>query len=172
MPTPEWFAENPKISAYVSKEIDDALKAWMEQNRVKKVSQALTQILNEYLGLVKAPKVIAEGQYATLEQLQELMARVEALEKGSSLKKTKAKSSIKKAEKPEPEITGLLNLEGTSDEGWMLTHEAHEQYASTTNYNTFRMMKPKKMLEKFGLEADPNRKGGRGKNAKPWIRKI
>ena len=112
MPTPEWFAENPKISAYVSKEIDDALKAWMEENRVKKVSQALTQILNEYLGL-EAPKGIAPGNYATLEQLQELVARVEALEKSSSTQKTKVKTTAT----PQSEIVGQLSIENTANKG-------------------------------------------------------
>ena len=168
MPTPEWFAENPKISAYVSKDIDDALKAWMEENRIKKVSAALTTILEQFLGLADAPTGIAPGNYATLEQLKELQARVEALEKGGSPKKTKSKP----IQKPKSEAGEQLTIEDASDEGWMHTKEAHQRFASDLKYHTFRKMKPKAMLEKFGLEADPSRKGGRGPSAKPWIRKA
>lgn len=53
MPTNEWFQENPKVSAYIPKELHHRLEKWMEQQGVKKVSQALTQILEEYLGVVQ-----------------------------------------------------------------------------------------------------------------------
>ena len=51
MPTEEWFKENPKISAYISKDLNQQLESWMGQNNIKKVSQALTQILEDYLGV-------------------------------------------------------------------------------------------------------------------------
>ena len=54
MPTNEWFQENPKISAYISKDLHQRLEDWMEEKGIKKVSQALTQILEEYLGVVQS----------------------------------------------------------------------------------------------------------------------
>ncbi|MCU0570081.1 MAG: hypothetical protein MUF49_26345 [Oculatellaceae cyanobacterium Prado106] len=49
MPTEEWFKENPKVSAYISKELNERLLVWMKQRGIKKVSQALTAILQEHL---------------------------------------------------------------------------------------------------------------------------
>lgn len=168
MPTSDWLEERTKLSVYVGDEINDALKAWMEQNRIKKVTRALTIILEQHLGLAEAPQQTAPGSYATLEQLQELVARVEALEKGGNPKKTKAKPTAT----PQPEATGQLTIESASSGDWMHTQDAHKQYASEMKYNTFRKMTPEAMLEKFGLEADPSRKGGRGPSAKAWIRKA
>lgn len=51
MPTNEWFQENPKISAYISKDLHQRLEGWMNDQGVKKVSQALTQILEDYFGV-------------------------------------------------------------------------------------------------------------------------
>lgn len=159
MPTPEWFAENPKISAYISKDLDNALKTWMEENRVKKISQALTQILNEYLGLVDAPKVIAEGQYATLEQLQKLQARVESLEKDSSSKKSESKP--KTETKEQLAIGGIEN----SESEWLSTKKAHDRYGQSVSYDTFRKVSVERFRDDFGIEADPSRKAG----PKPWL---
>lgn len=49
MPTNKWFQENPKISAYISKNLYERLEEWMESRGTKKISQALTQILEEHL---------------------------------------------------------------------------------------------------------------------------
>ena len=51
MPTDEWFKENPKISAYISPNLNQKLSEWMKNRGVKKVSQALTTILESYLGV-------------------------------------------------------------------------------------------------------------------------
>ena len=165
MPTPEWFAENPKISAYISKDLDDALKAWMVENRIKKVSQALTTILEQHLGLAKAPQTAA-GNYATLEQLQGLVVRVEALERENK-KATKPKSPSK------PEGAKQMSLgdaEPTEGE-WMTSREAHKKYGGSSSYEAFRQYSPKTFLEKFRIEADPNRKKKGGPPDK-WLRKV
>lgn len=54
MPSEEWFRENPKVSAYISRELHQKLETWMEDNGVKKVSQALTEILEAFLEPSKA----------------------------------------------------------------------------------------------------------------------
>lgn len=51
MPTDEWFKENPKISAYISPNLNEKLSEWMKNRGIKKVSQALTTILETYLGV-------------------------------------------------------------------------------------------------------------------------
>lgn len=49
MPSKEWFEENPKVSAYISKELHQSLETWMKDKGIKKVSQALTEILEQFL---------------------------------------------------------------------------------------------------------------------------
>jgi len=173
VPTPEWFAENPKISAYISPEINDALKAWMEQNRVKKVSQALTTILEQHLGLVDAPKVITEGQYATLEQWQELAARVEALEKSSSPNKATAKIKTAPEARPTEQLTleNTTSTESSGDGRWLSVKEAHQLYGQSRTYDYFRKASVEKLKEEFGLEGDLDRKK-EGKLPRLWIRKL
>ena len=166
MPTPEWFAENPKISAYISKDLDDALKAWMAENRIKKVSQALTTILEQHLGLADAPQQATPGNYATLEQLRELVARVEVLEMKRE-GKPKAKSSTKATE---PQQMSIGGVEATDSE-WMTTREAYSRYGTSTSYDGFRKSSDKRLMEDFQIEADHSRKTGNGKTDK-WLRKV
>lgn len=54
MPTNEWFQKNPKVSAYISTTLNQQLEEWMESRGIGKVSQALTQILEEHLGVVQS----------------------------------------------------------------------------------------------------------------------
>ena len=53
MSTNEWFKENPKISAYIPSSLYQRFEEWMKEENIKKVSQALTQILEEHLGIVQ-----------------------------------------------------------------------------------------------------------------------
>ena len=55
MPTPDWFKENPKVSAYISKDLESRLHEWMATRSIRKESQALTVILEEYLSGVVQP---------------------------------------------------------------------------------------------------------------------
>lgn len=80
MPTNEWFQENPKVSAYISKSLNHQLEEWMKQRSIKKVSQALTTILEEHLGVVQIePKNGLLSQepinYATVEQLESIQGK-------------------------------------------------------------------------------------------------
>lgn len=72
MPSKEWFEENPKVSAYIPREVYDALKVWMEENKVTKVNKAVAQILTERL--MTPPAAVSA------EEFWELCDRVEALE--------------------------------------------------------------------------------------------
>lgn len=73
MPSEEWFRENPKVSAYITKELHQKLESWMEENGVKKVSQALTEILEAFLEPSKGDDQLAalerkfEDRFAALE---------------------------------------------------------------------------------------------------------
>ena len=58
MPTNEWFKENPKVSAYISSILYQRFEEWMKEKNIKKVSQALTQILEEHLGVVQTELTI------------------------------------------------------------------------------------------------------------------
>ena len=78
MPSEEWFRENPKVSAYISRELHQKLEAWMEDNGVKKVSQALTEILEAFLEPSKAD----DQQDALMALEKKFEDRFAALENG------------------------------------------------------------------------------------------
>lgn len=70
MPTEEWFKENPKVSAYISPELNQRLLEWMKQRGIRKVSQGLTTILEEHLAVVQNSLVVQsfdDGRLATVE---------------------------------------------------------------------------------------------------------
>jgi hypothetical protein len=91
MPTEEWFKENPKVSAYIPQNLNEKLLDWMKGRNIKKVSQALTAILEEYLGVVQTrPTVqnIDDSRIESLEQKFEDLSQVvqelrEAIQIGS-----------------------------------------------------------------------------------------
>lgn len=172
MPSPQWFEDNPKVSAYVPKELHNALETWMKEKQIKKVSQALTKILEIHLGLTEELPVIAPGTYATVEQLDELRGELRAIaEKMESLPREQPKSS-----KP---IVGQLELvqselkvertENSND--WLTAKEAHGIYGSSISYDSFRKYSVEKLRNQFGIEADPGRKKQGGKPGR-WLRKI
>jgi hypothetical protein len=72
MPSKEWFEENPKVSAYIPREVYDALRAWMVENKVSKVNQAVARLLEAQL--------MAPPAAVSIEEFRELRDRVEALE--------------------------------------------------------------------------------------------
>jgi len=84
MPTDEWLENNPKISAYIPKETDQALKDWMEANGIKKMSHALNKILSEYLGSAQTQSVapiVSDDRLKTIEaRLEEIESRLETPE--------------------------------------------------------------------------------------------
>lgn len=76
MPTDEWFKENPKVSAYIPKELNEKLLDWMKGRSIKKVSQALTTILEEHLGVVQTEPIT---QPVRDDRLEALGQKVESL---------------------------------------------------------------------------------------------
>ena len=72
MPSKEWLEDNPKVSSYIPREVYDALREWMVENKVTKVNKAIAQILEAHL--ITPPAAVS------VEEFQELRDRVEALE--------------------------------------------------------------------------------------------
>jgi hypothetical protein len=70
MPTDEWFKENPKVSAYIPQTLNEKLTDWMKGRSIKKVSQALTTILEEYLGVVQTEPINQSHRDDRLEVLE------------------------------------------------------------------------------------------------------
>jgi hypothetical protein len=71
MPTDEWFKENPKVSAYIPQNLNEKLLEWMKGRSIKKVSQALTTILEEHLGVVQNKPIAESGEGDRLEALEQ-----------------------------------------------------------------------------------------------------
>jgi len=79
MPTDEWFKENPKVSAYIPQSLNEKLTEWMKGRSIKKVSQALTAILEEYLEVVQTEPItqpVREDRLEALEQKIESLSKV------------------------------------------------------------------------------------------------
>lgn len=70
MPTNQWFQENPKVSAYIPKDLHQQLEDWMEDKGIKKVSQALTLILEEYLRVDQSSSKWSTSDLSRLEALE------------------------------------------------------------------------------------------------------
>lgn len=71
MPTEEWFKENPKVSAYIPQSLNERLLEWMKGRNIKKVSQGLTTILEEYLGVVQNEPTIQNLEDSRIEALEQ-----------------------------------------------------------------------------------------------------
>lgn len=171
MPTQQWFEENPKVSAYIPKDLHQALESWMKEKHIKKVSQAITKILEIQLGFSGEETAIKPGMYATVEQLNELRDELKAL----LAKKTSAAKTTKKAPariKAKDIVQGSLDVEHSySSEEWLTAKEAHQVYGGNVSYDSFRKSSVEKLREKFGLEADLSKKKT-GRQPGKWLKKI
>lgn len=77
MPTEEWFKENPKVAAYISPDLNQRLLEWMKQRNIRKVSQGLTVILEEHLGIVQSNSVVQSFDDGRLTTVEGKMAAIE-----------------------------------------------------------------------------------------------
>jgi hypothetical protein len=172
MPTKEWFNENPKISAYISKELHQELEAWMIENRVKKVSQGITKILESFLG-VGQKELPVNQKFATVEQIELLQKRIEALEnKKTRVAQSKPKPEQKSLaiEEPRKEVPKGATGSSVKDSEWLTTKEAYSLQDRRMPLSTFSKLKAKELREKFNLEAKDHKKTVGGPPSR-WIRK-
>jgi hypothetical protein len=70
MPTEDWSKDNPKISAYISSDLYQKFEGWREEHNIKKVSQGLTRILEEYLGVVHTEPSLSNPDNSRMEALE------------------------------------------------------------------------------------------------------
>jgi hypothetical protein len=176
MPKKEWFEQNPKVSAYLSPELNTRLKEFMSERGITRTSQALSSILEEYFGVTPG-----QPSQSTEERLKGLEASVTAIQselvkiqksrptmvQGGSLPKTQS----------EPIVVQSKPLK--SKDGLLTTGEAHQE-AQRRGYSksvgTFRRSLrgggiPAE-LERIGLEANWNIRGQANPkdNSVKWLR--
>lgn len=112
MPKQEWFQENPKVSAYLSPSLNRLLKEWMEKNGIKKTTQALTTILEEFLGVTQSKPIQSNLDMTRMESLEE---KVESLSRemenlNQALKRINNSPKVDQVEQPQIEHPGQLSF--------------------------------------------------------------
>jgi hypothetical protein len=112
MPKKEWFQENPKVSAYLSPVLNQLLKEWMEKNGIKKTTQALTAILEEFLGVTQSKPFQSNLDTTRIESLEE---KVESLSRemenlNQALKRLSSNPKVDQVEQPQIEHPGQLSF--------------------------------------------------------------
>lgn len=164
MPTNEWFQENPKISAYISKELHQDLEKWMEERGIRKVSQAISQILEEYFKLDQSrlnqsnpDETRIEVVEKKVEKLFQMIARLEKAFPDN-------KSSLKVDQIGQVEISSGATISTKTGQA-LTTGEAYEILRTrglSKSINTFRRWVSASIetnslpeeLTQYGLQAD------------------
>jgi hypothetical protein len=158
MPKKEWFEQNPKVSAYLSPELNTRLKEFMDERAITRTSQALSTILEEYFGVTPG-----QTSQSTEKRLKELEATVTTIQNElSEIQKSKPtviQSGLLSKTKSEPIVVQSKPLK--NKDGLFTTGEAHQEAQRrgyTKSVGTFRRslrggVIPAE-LERIGLEAD------------------
>lgn len=158
MPNKEWFEQNPKVSAYLSPELNTRLKEFMSEREITRTSQALTSILEEYFGVTSG-----QPSHSTEERLKGLEATVTTIQKElTEIRKSRptvVQSGLQNEQISKPILVQSKPLK--NKDGLLTTGEAHAEaqrrgYSKTVG--TFRRslrggVMPAE-LERIGLEAD------------------
>jgi TolA-binding protein len=174
MPNKKWFEQNPKISAYISTELNTRLKEFMAERGIPKISQALTVILEEHLG-------VNPGQQTTStdKRIQALEIVVEELKEDfREIQKSKLKVVQSSSKKEKQGKLLVVQSKLILENEWLTTGEAYEEaqrrgYAKSVG--TFRRsLKNGVMsaeLERLGLIADWERRneGNLKDNSIRWL---
>jgi hypothetical protein len=171
MPTPQWFQENPKVSTYIPRELHNALETWMKERQIKKVSQALIKILETQLGFSPDTPEKDLGQYATIDQLEELRNEIKGLTDKLNILKTGEPTGITSKVK-QLELMKEKAVEELSDRSdeWITGREAYTLYGDRVTFKTFNGYSPERLQKEFGLKADLSRRIPGGPPSR-WIRK-
>lgn len=119
MPKKEWFQENPKVSAYLSPTLNQLLRGWMEKNGIKKTTQALTAILEEFLGVTQGKPIQSNSDTPRMEALE---GKVESLSKeienlSQALKQLSSNPKVDQVECSQIEHPGQLSFLDMKDKG-------------------------------------------------------
>ncbi len=73
-------SENPRVAAYISKQLKEKFNDWKAERGIKSESQALAIILGEFLGVGhQVTQEVDYSAFATREQLMELVSKVSDL---------------------------------------------------------------------------------------------
>ena len=154
--TPRKSADKPFLAARVPASLNDALEAHAKSTGESK-TDVLINALAAYIGWSEDKKLKASSS----DRLSQLEKRVQDLEEAiyKPRQTSLLEMSTGEAQPEEPVIDLDNNLDNAEivDE-WLTTKDAYEKYGKSTTYDGFRKTKPERMLERFGLEADPSRK--------------
>jgi hypothetical protein len=158
MPKKEWFEQNPKVSAYLSPELNTRLKEFMDEREITRTSQALSTILEEYFGVTpgqtsQSTEERLKGLEATITTIQSELAKIQ------KSRPTVVQSGSLATIQSEPTVVQSKPLK--NKDGLLTTGEAHQE-AQRRGYSksvgTFRRslrggVMPTE-LEQIGLQAD------------------
>lgn len=158
MPKKEWFEQNPKVSAYLSPELNTRLKEFMAEREITRTSQALSTILEEYFGVT-----LGQNSQSTEERLKRLEATVTTIQSElAKIQKSRpnvVQSGLLPAIQSEPTVVQSKPLK--NKDGLLTTGEAHQEAQRrgyTKSVGTFRRSLRGGVipveLEKIGLRAD------------------
>ena len=80
MATKEWLNSHAKVTAYLDFSLYASLENWMKKNKIKKVSQALTIILEHYLEGNIPTEVLPETLEQEVKELKVKTTEIDSLE--------------------------------------------------------------------------------------------
>lgn len=176
MPKKEWFDQNPKVSAYLSPELNRRLKEFMDEREITRISQALSTILEEYFGITSG-----QPSQSTEERLKGLEATVTTIQSElAKIQKSKpivVQSGLPPETQSEPMLVQSKPLK--NKDGLLTTGEAYDEakrrgYAKSVG--TFRRSLRSGVmptdLERIGLEAnwDIRSQANPKDNSVKWLR--
>lgn len=158
MPKKEWFEQNPKVSAYLSPELNTRLRQFMDERGISRTSQALSVVLEEYFSLTPG-----QESSSTNERLASLEMAIAGLQKElrevQQSRPTVVQGGLPEGSNSKPIVVQSSPLQ--QSDGWLTTGEAHEEMQRrgyTKSIGTFRrslrggVMPPE--FEQMGLVAD------------------
>jgi hypothetical protein len=176
MPKKEWFEQNPKVSAYLSPELNTRLKEFMDEREITRTSQALYTILEEYFSVTPG-----QTNQSTEERLKGLEATVTAIQSElAEIRKSRptvVQSGLQNEQISKPILVQSKPLK--NKDGLLTTGEAHAEaqrrgYSKTvgTFRRSLRSGGIPTELERIGLEADWDirRQANPKDNSVKWLR--
>jgi hypothetical protein len=158
MPKKEWFEQNPKVSAYLSPELNTRLRKFMDERGISRTSQALSVVLEEYFSLT--PEQESSSTDKRLANLEMAIARLQKeLREVQQSRSTVVQDGLPEGSNSKPIVVQSSPLQRS--DGWLTTGKAYEEMQRrgyTKSIGTFRRSLKNGVvpteLEQIGLEAD------------------